>query len=424
MERAGAVLCVALMAAATAASEPTALRAGAAAVEIAAPADVPLAGYGARGPGNRAEGVLEPVSARALVLADPDGTRLGVVVVDALLVTPDLRRAVAAGAADLELDALVVAATHTHAGPGAYKDDRVAELAILGWYRPESREALIEAALSALRRAADHMRPAGLAAGRAQAQDLARNRRHEGGPQDPLVPVLRVDGADGAPVATLFALAAHPTVLSPANLRLSPDYPGAARRRVEARRGGVALFLAGPLGDQKPHFPGEPEWPEDIGRQVETARLLGEALGDRVLRAARGARLDPAARVTAIHRTLALPPVDVRASCVGYVGAPLLHVVARRFLPETTPLVALRLGGLRLLASPFELGVEVAAAIRARSAHPGPLLVAAHANDWLGYLLMPEDWDRGGYEPCLAYHGRDLAPFFIDAAAQVIDELP
>jgi hypothetical protein len=233
-----------------------------------------------------------------------------------------------------------------------------------------------------------------------------------------------VDASDGAPIATLFALAAHPTVLSPANLRLSPDYPGAARRRVEARRGGVALFLAGPLGDQKPHFPGEPEWPEDVARQVETARLLGEALGDRVLRAARGARLDPAARLTAIHRTLALPPVDVRASCVGYVGAPLLHVVARRFLPESTPLVALRLGELRLLASPFELGVEVAAAIRARSPLAGPLLIAAHANDWLGYLLMPEDWDRGGYEPCLAYHGRDQAPTFIDAAAEVLSQLP
>ncbi len=422
--RTGWLLGLALLAAATAGAEPSALLVGAAAVEIAPPAEVSLAGYGARGPGNRAQGVLEPVSARALVLADPDGTRVGLVVVDALIVTPDLRRAVTGGAAELGLDALVVAATHTHSGPGAYKDDRVAELAILGWYRPESREALIDAALSALQRAAEQLRPAGLAAGQAEARDLARNRRHEGGPQDPLVPVLRVDGADGAPIATLFALAAHPTVLSPANLRLSPDYPGAARRRVEARRGGVALFLAGPLGDQKPHFPGEPRWPEDVTRQVETARLLGEALGDRVLRAARAAQPDPAARVTAIHHNLELPPVDVRASCVGYVGAPLLHVVARRFLPESTPLVALRLGELRLLASPFELGVEVAAAIRAGSFRPGPLLIAAHANDWLGYLLMPEDWDRGGYEPCLAYHGRNLAPSFIDAAAELLAELP
>jgi hypothetical protein len=186
----------------------------------------------------------------------------------------------------------------------------------------------------------------------------------------------------------------------------------------------VALFLAGPLGDQKPHFPGEPEWPEDMARQVETARLLGGALGDRVLRAARGARHDPGARLTAVQRTLELPSVDVRSSCVGYLGAPLLHRVARSFLPKTAPLVALRLGGLRLLASPFELGVEVAAAIRARSPGAGPLLIAAHANDWLGYLLMPEDWDRGGYEPCLAYHGRDLAPTFIGEAAEVLEQLP
>jgi len=399
------------------------LRAGAAAVEIRAPAGVPLAGYGARGPGNHAAGSLAPVEARALVVEGAGGApRVAIAVLDALIVVPDLREAVRAAVDDLALDALVLAATHTHSGPGGYLDDRVAGAMILGWYQPPARTALVEAAVQALRRAAASLRPARLATASARGEDLARNRRREGGPQDPAIPILAVDG-DGGAVATLFALAAHPTVLSPANLRLSPDYPGAARRRVEAARGGVALFLAGPLGDQEPHLDGEPEWPEDVERQVQTAERLGEALGERVLRALAGARPAPP-RVGAARRDWRLPPVDVRASCAWYAFAPVLHLVARRFLPSQTPLVALRLGDLRLLASPLELGVEVAAAIRARAGDEGPLLLAAHANDWLGYLLTPEDWDRGGYEPCLSYHGRDLAPRFVEEAAGVLGALP
>ena len=53
--------------------------------------------------------------------------------------------------------------------------------------------------------------------------------------------------------------------------------------------------------------------------------------------------------------------------------------------PRQSVLAAARSGGLRLLASPYELGVEVAARIRSRV--PGPLMLIAHANDWLGYLL-------------------------------------
>jgi hypothetical protein len=231
------------------------------------------------------------------------------------------------------------------------------------------------------------------------------------------VPVLRVDTTSGAPIATLFALAAHPTALSARNDRLSADYPGPARALVEARRGGVAVFLAGPLGDQEPAVaPGD-----DPEQQAREAAALGERLAQAVMEAAEIAAPRADARLALRVRTLRLPPVAVRARCGGYVLAPLLHLAAADTLPHRAPLAALRLGPLDLLASPFELGVEVAEQIRSR--HAGPLLVAAHANDWLGYLLEPEDFDRGGYETCLSFFGRDAAKGFVDAAASVLNEL-
>lgn len=399
-------------------------RAGAAAVAIAPPAGVPLAGYGARGPGNRSAGALAPVEARALVVEGAGGApRVGIVALDALIVLPALREAVAARTRELALDALVVAATHTHAGPGGYAEPWIAQLVVMGWHDPAAQEAVAAASTRALGEASARLAPARLGAAVADGAGLAANRRPGGGPSDPAVPVLVVDGERGA-IATLFALAAHPTVLSPANDRLHPDYPGFARARIEAERGGVALFLAGPLGDQKPHLAGEPEWPDEVARQVETARRLGEALAARVLAAARSATPIADARVAFASAAWELPPIDVRASCAFWVGAPLLSLLGRAFFPERAPLVAIRLGGLRVFASPLELGVEVAAALRARAPAGGPLLIAAHANDWLGYLLMPEDWDRGGYEPCLAYHGRELAPRFLDEAARILASLP
>jgi hypothetical protein len=230
-----------------------------------------------------------------------------------------------------------------------------------------------------------------------------------------------VDAAGGAPLATVFAYAAHPVVLSAANRSLSPDYPGPARARLESRRGGLAIFLAGPMGDQNPTLPGatlatdDPDLP--LPEQLAGLGAYGATLGDRVAEIAGG--IEPGDAALAFHvREWELPPVDVRIGCVGYVLGPLLHATARRSLSRSARIAALRLGPLDLLASPFELGVEVAARLRAR--HPEALLVAAHANDWLGYLLEPDDWQRGGYETCLAFHGGGLAPRFVDEAAAAL----
>ncbi len=49
--------------------------------------------------------------------------------------------------------------------------------------------------------------------------------------------------------------------------------------------------------------------------------------------------------------------------------------------------------------------------------------VLAHANDWIGYAVTPEAYDRGGYEPCLSFHGPDLGPWLIDRAIDTLGRL-
>ena len=42
------------------------------------------------------------------------------------------------------------------------------------------------------------------------------------------------------------------------------------------------------------------------------------------------------------------------------------------------------------------------------------------AEDFYNALLEPDDWARGGYETCLAFHGGDLAPRFVEEASAAL----
>ena len=100
-----------------------ALRAGFARVDITPPAGVGLAGEGPEG--GEARGYRLRLYARVLVLADRGGNRLAIVVADLPLGSAVLHRRVAALTARTDgigVDRLVIAVTHTHAGPGHYFD--------------------------------------------------------------------------------------------------------------------------------------------------------------------------------------------------------------------------------------------------------------------------------------------------------------
>ena len=103
------------------------LKVGAARVDFSLPFPVPAGGYGPF-PGSVSKETA-PVSARALVL-DVGAQRLGLVVLDVLLVTPQLRDAIGK---DQPFPTWVIA-THTHSGPGAYAPSAAEEYGALGTY--------------------------------------------------------------------------------------------------------------------------------------------------------------------------------------------------------------------------------------------------------------------------------------------------
>src|SRR5437762_4197281 len=146
-----------------------ALRAGFARVGVTPPAGVGLAGEGPEG--GEAVGYRLRLYARVLVLADGGGNRLALVVADLPLSSSLLHRRVAALTARTDgigVDRLVIAVTHTHAGPGhffeatGYNDEGSS---VLG-YDPVMVDSLAARIARAVHHAPKDLRPARVAWGR------------------------------------------------------------------------------------------------------------------------------------------------------------------------------------------------------------------------------------------------------------------
>ena len=263
------------------------LRAGAAAVEITPPVGSLLYGYGVRG-ANRSEGVHDPLYARALVL-EAGGETVALVTLDLGSIkkanTVVVRREVEAAAG---FDHVLLSASHTHSAPSFEADFPSAEQPWIAELERKIVAAIVEAHAG--------LRPARVAVGWGAASEGFNRRRvlpdgsvemfwrnRERLPTEPVddsVAVLAVDDAGGGAIATVVNFAVHPVILGPENMLVSADYPGAMAALVEARGGGVPMFLQGAPGDINPFWDKTP--PEEGG--FEQARMAGERLGHEVLR--------------------------------------------------------------------------------------------------------------------------------------------
>jgi hypothetical protein len=278
------------------------LKAGVARVEITPATFMAMYGYANRkcGPAN---GIHDPLFAKALVLQAGDA-RLAIVTMDiGSMVSDNLRRDVAA---KLNIPVLLLSASHTHSGPSflPYGSSPSSDAAANAYLAELERKVF-----SAVQEAAGAMAPVRLAAGRGSLQ-LGYNRllrREDGraralfdnlervpyGPVDPEFVLLRVDGMDGAPRALLVHYATHAVVLGPTSCKYSADYPGVMQTQVEREmKGTQVMFVQGGAGDINPLFMGRSGVEEQDFKVMQT---MGELLAAEVLRANKTVKpIDPA----------------------------------------------------------------------------------------------------------------------------------
>ncbi len=245
------------------------LRAGVATVEITPPAGFPMWGYAARHDA-AAEGTLDPLFARALVLAVGDD-RLAIVSLD--LGRAPTRQSTAAIRTRVKADAgvgtIFLVASHTHHGPAMELETREVDGKC---YVKQLEQKLGDVIVQA----AKNLKPARLGvASRETALNRNRHSHRADAPVDRELLVLRIEGTDGKPIAHAVNFAAHATMRDSKMLKWSADYPGALAGRVEKETGAPCLFLQGAAGDLSPD-PGD-------GRDADK---FGEAMANDVLKLA------------------------------------------------------------------------------------------------------------------------------------------
>lgn len=429
--------------------------AGAAEVVITPPVGTPLDGYGGRVGG--AIGVHDDLHARAIVV--DDGTTQAAIVscdligVDRRLVASVRERASAA--TGIPAANIMIAATHTHAGPAGLRRDLDGALS----------EVMARTVAGAIEAAHREKRPSVLKAGRGSVDSMSQNRRDPDGPRDEALRVLLFDSPapHERPIAAIVNFACHATVLFSTNMQISADYPGHAIRTVQQIIGDApVVFLNGACGDVNPawieqrhedayrvgsivgaeaarrlqelrplgvqHKVWNIRWDELSDREVTSGELLAEPLIRVVSRNVDVPLrdLEPPdvyeRRVEELQRRLG-PGARAGLAHEGEIAAaPRQDHERREVMAQITRFrtergVAERLGpgagahmlhpevqaiafGPRcaVLGLPGEFFVETGVAIQQAAGVPH-LLLACYANHYAGYFVPAHAFDEGGYEP-------------------------
>lgn len=361
------------------------LRAGVARVDITPPVGGLTAGYAAAAP---TDGVHDPLSARVLVL-ESNGRAIAMVSMDLCVFnSPRLHER----AKNLGVDHLLLMNTHTHAGPKMDQGNFPGE--------GESWKTVVEDRVeNAIREALANMFRARVAAGEGELalgyNRLLRRGEHAVtmfenpdhipyGPVDPTVGVIRVADHDDKIRAVLVVYACHPVILGPRNRKISADYPGVTRDRVEAElgEGATCIFIQGAGGDINPLRMARGE---NRDGDFEIVRRVGERLAAEVLEVLRAMNDQPG-----------------RSSSAAALSRPV--VVPHRFdqnaevrLGTTSVLINDEIGIVTMPGEPFHrFGVD----LRARSGLPHAYLFGYCCDgpyDWPSYLPDIESAARGGY---------------------------
>ncbi|MCC7494547.1 MAG: hypothetical protein IT204_19470 [Fimbriimonadaceae bacterium] len=390
------------------------MRVGVSTIDITPPVGIWMSGYGGRA---GAETVHDPLWLQA-VAVEGDGGEVALWFAADLLGF-DLQFVQAARAAltaqcGVPAEAILLSGSHTHAGP-AFINHFATEVPHLdAGYRQRVFDAVLTAATAALADRQEVDLHYGL--GRCR---VGINRRQPSPPYsmvpnpagfyDDTVGVLAFcEPGTLTPRVVVFNATCHPTTLGSQTI-LSADWPGAARRALQAwlGEGRTAVFLQGCCGNIRPRTvaPGGSGFKQGTPADFER---MGQACAHEVIRVLMDALQPAAGTLRFAAKALELPLEEIgdletyRQSSELYTRA-FADYAAERWpdgvLPTAVPYEVQQfvLGeAVGVVALPGEVVSEIGAGVRQVTGRP--TLVAAYSNGSPAYIPSARIRHQGGYE--------------------------
>jgi hypothetical protein len=417
------------------------------------------------------ESVIDDIYVRAVYI-ETDSRRVLIAAMEAVGLYPadiDYFTAGIAQATGLKPDEIIIHATHTHSGPGSRWEigDVLEPFGIKGFGgTAQYRKTVAEGFIGAAKAAVESAEPCRMAYSEAKVTGVASNRRLpvEGtntvvfrpsrprkdlrerpeGVIDPTVRVVLFRSDSGKRTIGICNYCCHPSSgggdHSP---YLSADFPGYGMRFVEGRVHGLEMMhLTGTCGDINPgaHVTG---YSTDIEDRKKDIVLLGTRYGEALWEAVRAAndwRTADHLRLRWADVSLPLSPerpgttecrerISQAAAQYKTTGvlSPELHRLAQAYLvglrgtrsSVPTRLAAMKLGDICFTFLPGEIFLQFGESLR--SVSPGPLLNVALCHDYsISYVVQPDCFAEGGYEPKATFLAPDAYDRLLEAAKKTL----
>jgi hypothetical protein len=231
---------------------------------------------------------------------------------------------------------------------------------------------------------------------------------HSAGFSDKSVPVVRIDSANGKPIAVLMNVAVRSVVMdgsintADGGKAITADLAGSAAHYVEKWYGAdtVALFIMGAAVDQAPileanRFVLNPDGSlarvdiHDAGFAL--LDLLGERLGAEIVQASENIKATARPTVDVERRNLKVPSQGRAGGAPS--NAPVLSYTYAVGPELDLPVVLMRIGDIVIVGVKPELGSSLGAQIKRRSPYPHTM-VAVMVDGGAKYMVDSESYDR------------------------------
>lgn len=326
--------------------------------------------------------------ARVIVM-EKENVRVALVSVDNLgwpSVLGDQSRALVKG---IPPENILIAATHTHSAPDAYgfpdeTGKNYADLKYLDWCVRQIADAINEAV--------QKLEPASIKIAVGEAKGKIAYNYYAPELYDPrcgVIQFLAETGKNkGKPIATLVNYAIHPEVLGSGRGILSPDLCGPLYDRIEAKGGGIAVFMNGAQGGMVT---------ADVrlanGQEANTWEeciRIGNLLADEALRIVESAPIQKSPELKCASRTIKFP-VDSEIMLYILKNSPLKMKTSEGNSIETQ-LNFLKVGSARVLTIPGEALPNIGFYIK-RKMNTDHAFLFGLTNDAFGYMLTKVDFN-------------------------------
>jgi hypothetical protein len=357
---------------------------------------------------------------RALVLEKGE-TRIAIVSIDNLGWPASLGDRSRALIKTIPPENVLIGVTHTHSAPDAYafpdeKGNTGADLNYLGWCVTQIADAVNDAV--------SKLEPASLKTAVGEAKGKIAYNYYAERLYDPRCGVIQCISTSGKTIATLVNYATHPEILGTARKTMSSDLCGPLYERIEAKAGGIALFMNSAQGgmvtadNRRENGQEANDWDECV--------RIGNLMADEALRIIEPAPVQENPEVYCVSKTIQFP-VESEAMRFVFKNSPLLGKSGHNddFSTISTRMNLLNIGEAQVLTIPGEALPNIGFYLKRNMKTKQPFLFGL-TNDAFGYILTKEDFnsfERYNYISRTSL-GELTGDILVTEALKMIDENP